>query len=112
MKRLIAVGFTFALLLSQFALAQGVPQSDTQQPTGTAKMTSHAVTLAGKVSADGKMFVSDKDNKSWTVDNPDALKRHEGHDVTLKAVVDESKNTIHIASVKMAKADKKDEMPK
>jgi hypothetical protein len=30
-------------------------------------------------SADGTMFVSDKDSKSWTISNPDAVKGHEGH---------------------------------
>jgi hypothetical protein len=61
-----------------------------------------AVSLAGKVSAGGKTFV-DKDNKSWTVTNPEVLKGHEGHEVTLKAHEDAAKNEIHVVSVKMGK---------
>ena len=36
---------------------------------------------------DGKTFVSDTDSKSWTITNPDAVKGHEGHYVTLTAHV-------------------------
>ncbi len=114
MKRLIPIVFAFVLLLSLLALAQDTTKPDMQQqPTATTeKMTTKAVALSGKVSDDGKSFVSDKDNKSWTVDNPDALKGHEGHEVTLKAHVDEAKNVIHVASVKMGKGEKKETMKK
>jgi len=37
--------------------------------------------MSGNVSANGKNFVSDKDNKKYKVDNPDALKDHEGQHV-------------------------------
>jgi hypothetical protein len=104
--------------MSLLALAQDTAKPEAQPSTATTeKMTTKAVALSGKVSDDGKTFVSDKDNKSWTVDNPDALKGHEGHEVTLKAHVDDAKNVIHVASVKMGKGEKKetmkkDEMPK
>ena len=49
------------------------------------------------------MFVSDKDGKSWTINNPDAVKGHEGHHVTLQAHVDADKNEVHVVSLKMAK---------
>jgi hypothetical protein len=42
------------------------------------------------------------------VSNPEALKGHEGHEVTLKAQVDEAKNEIHVASVKMGKGEMKE----
>jgi hypothetical protein len=47
--------------------------------------------------------VSDKDGKSWTISNPDAVKGHEGHHVTLQAHVDADKNEVHVVSLKMAK---------
>ena len=75
-------------------------------------MSKKAVSVSGKVSDDGKMFVSDKDNKTWTVSNPEALKGHEGHHVTVKAHVDAAKNEIHVTSVKMAKGEMKDSMKK
>ena len=81
------------------------------------KMSAKAVTVSGTVGADGTTFV-DKDNKSWTVTNPEVLKGHEGHEVTLTAHVDAAKNAVHAVSVKMGKAKvkdattKKDEMKK
>ncbi len=62
-----------------------------------------AVSVTGKISDDGKMFVSDKDSKSWTISNPDAVKGHEGHHVTLQADVDADKSEVHVESLKMAK---------
>jgi len=54
---------------------------------------------------DGKTFVSDKDSKSWTVSNPDSLKGHEGHQVTVTANVDADKSEVTILTVKMIKTD-------
>ena len=56
------------------------------------------------------MFMSDKDNKTWTVSNPEALKGHEGHHVIVKAQVNDGKKEIHVASVKMVKDEMKDTM--
>jgi hypothetical protein len=61
------------------------------------------VSITGKISTDGTTFVSDKDSKSWTISNPDAVKGHEGHHVTLQAQVDADKNEVHVAGLKMAK---------
>jgi hypothetical protein len=116
MKKLILISFALALLTPFLALAQDTAKPDeTKQDTMQAEKTSaKAVSLSGKISADGKTFV-DKDNKSWTVTNPEALTGHEGHEVTLKAHVDAAKSEIHIVSVKMGKdgmkeTKKKDEM--
>jgi hypothetical protein len=119
MKKLVLVSVTVGLLLSVFALAQyGTKQDDPTQASTTAdKMSTKAVSLSGKISDDGKAFVSDTDNKNWTVSNPEAVKGHEGHEVTLRAHVDTAKNEIHVLSVKMGKDEmkgttKKDEMQK
>jgi CHASE1-domain containing sensor protein len=111
MKKLMLVVFAFTMLMSMLALAQDTSATDKQQSTATTeKMKTKAVALSGKVSDDGKMFVSDKDQTNWTVSNPDALKGHEGHEVTLKAHVDAAKNEIHVVSVKMGKVEKKETM--
>ncbi len=107
MKRFLLSLFAFAMLLSLLAIAQET-KPDTQQPTATTaddtmKGAMKEVTLSGKVGDDGKSFVTAKDNKSWTVSNPEALKGHEGQEVKLKAHVDEAKNEIHVVSVKKAK---------
>ena len=109
MKKLLFLSFAFALAISLFSLAQDTTKAAQTKPeTAKAeKAPAKAVTVAGKVSSDAKTFV-DKDNKSWTVTNPEALKSHEGHEVTLKAHVDSAKNEIQVVSVKMAKAGMKE----
>ena len=100
MKKLMIILFVLALLMSAVALAQYAAQ----QPDNSKSSTSmKAVSITGKISDDGKMFVSDKDSKSWTISNPDAVKGHEGHHVTLQAQVDADKSEVHVESLKMAK---------
>jgi hypothetical protein len=72
-----------------------------------------AVDVTGTISADGKAFVGDKDKKSWKITNPDAVKGHEGHHVTLNAHVYADKGEVHVMSLKMAgDSMKKDSMQK
>ncbi len=118
MKKLMLICFALALVMSLLALAQEATKPDEmkQDTMKAEKASAKAVSLTGNISADGKTFV-DKDNKSWTVSNPEALKGHEGHAVTLKVHEDAAKNEIHVVSVKMAKGEmkestKKDEMKK
>ena len=100
MKKLMIFSFVFALLMSTVAVAQdGMKQDSTKSDTS---MKTASVT--GKISDDGKTFVNDKDSKSWTISNPDAVKGHEGHHVTLKAHLDTDKNEVHVVSLKMAKS--------
>ena len=68
--------------------------------------TKKLMMLHGTVSDDGKTFTDDKDQKAWTVQNPEALKGHEGHHVSVKAHVHADKGEIHVVSVKMWKASK------
>jgi hypothetical protein len=106
MKKFGVAVFVVALCLSLSAFGQYGSQqpSDQQgsmsqgQTTKKAHSTSH---LMGKISDDGKSL-TDKDGKSWSIDNPDAVKGHEGHEVTLRGDVDMAANTIHVKSVKMS----------
>jgi hypothetical protein len=109
MKKLILISFAFALVTSLLALAQETTKPSEMKPATTQaeKAMAKAVSLSGKISADGKTFV-DKDKKSWTVTNPEVLKGHEGHEVTLQAHVDAAKNQIHVVSFKMAKEEMKE----
>jgi hypothetical protein len=50
------------------------------------------------------VLVGDKDKKILTIDNPDAIKGHEGHHVTITGVV--TGDSIHVNTVAMAKAKK------
>jgi hypothetical protein len=100
LKKLILIPFAVVLLMSAVAVAQ----YGTQQPDNSkSSMSTKAVSITGKISDDGKTFVSDKDSKSWTISNPDAVKGHEGHHVTLQAQVDPDQNEVHVVSLKMAK---------
>jgi hypothetical protein len=100
MKKLMIISFALTLLMSVVALAQ----YGSQQPdTGKSGTSMKAVSITGTISDDGKMFVSDKDGKSWTISNPDAVKGHEGHHVILQAQVDADKGEVHVMSLKMAK---------
>jgi len=56
--------------------------------------------LSARVSNDGKTFVSNKDEKTWTVSNPDALKGYEGRQVKVKGRTDAAKTEIQVLSVK------------
>src|SRR5437660_568948 len=99
MKRLMAVIFALSLLTSLSLVAQDAPkQDDTMKSDASAK----ASNITGKISDDGKTFVSDKDGKSLTINNPDAVKGHEGHHVTLKAHVSADKTAVDVVSLKMA----------
>ena len=97
MKRLMAICFAMSLLICGFAVAQDTMKQDNMKSDSSAK----AVKVTGKISDDGKMFVSEKDGKSWTISNPDAVKGHEGHHVTLTAHVYVDKNEVHVMSLKM-----------
>jgi hypothetical protein len=100
MKKLMIISFVTALMMSAVAVAQYAAQ---QPDNSKSSMPMKAVSITGKISDDGKMFVNDKDSKSWTISNPDAVKGHEGHHVTLLAHADADKNEVHVVSLKMAK---------
>jgi hypothetical protein len=115
MKKLMPVCFAFSLITSVIALAQYTTNQGTDQMKNdnmkSEKMSKKAVSISGKVGDDGKTFVSDKDSKTWKVSNPEALKGHEGHHVTIRAHVDADKDEVHVTSVKMA-GEMKDTMKK
>jgi hypothetical protein len=101
-----------AVSLSAVAQSGDTMKQDSMKQDNMNDNMAKAVSVSGKVSADGKMFTNDKDNKMWTVSNPEALKGHEGHHVTIKAKIDAAKNQIDVTSVKMAKGQMKDTMNK
>jgi hypothetical protein len=98
MKKLIAILFALTLLTSLSLVAQDTTKQDSMKSDASTK----AASITGKISDDGKSFVSDKDGKSWTISNPDAVKGHEGHHVTLKAHVSADKNEVDVVSLRMA----------
>jgi hypothetical protein len=49
------------------------------------------------------VFVDDAKKEVYTIDDPDAVKGHEGHHVAVIGKVDDSAKTIHIAKLSMLK---------
>ena len=97
MRKLMTIVFALSLLTSLSLVAQ-----DTMKQDNMKSDAAKAASITGKVSDDGKTFVSDKDGKTWTISNPEAVKGHEGHHVTLKAHVSADKNEVEVVSLKMA----------
>jgi hypothetical protein len=102
MRKMLTILFALGVLTSLSLIAQDSASQDTmKQGTASADSSMKATTIPGKISEDGKTFVSDKDSKTWTISNPDAVKGHEGHHVALKAHVDAGKNEVDVVSLKM-----------
>jgi len=104
MKNLV-LGF-LALTLARWvvAAAQASPQQSSNQQNQTDQNqanTKGSQNMSGNVSANGKNFVSDKDNKKYKVDNPDALKDHEGQHVAIIVRVDPDRGDLHIMQVEL-----------
>src|SRR5713101_8320957 len=112
MKTLFMVTLALAVILSMTAFAQ-YSSKEPAQKDQAAQALLKSIDGTVKVDGDKITFVADKDQKSWAVENPEALKGHEGHRVQVKAHVDADKGSIHVTEVKMLKDEmKKDEMKK
>ena len=62
----------------------------------------HAACAAKCIGAGEKVaFVPDGTQDVLIVDNPDSLKGHEGHHVTVTGSTDKDKKTVHVEAVKM-----------
>ena len=107
MKKLWILVVAVCVACSTAAVAQDMGKSC---DTGKGKMAASAPlkTLKGTVKSEGDKitFVSDTDQKSWDVMNPETLKDHVGHHVSVSAHVYADKGQIHVMSVKMMKAAK------
>lgn len=104
MKKLWILVIAICVTFSMAAVAQDMGKNCDM---GKDKAASAPLkTLKGTVKADGDKitFVSDADQKSWDVINPETLKGHEGHHVQLSAHVYADKGQIHVMTVKMLKA--------
>jgi uncharacterized protein (DUF2141 family) len=99
MKKLMTVCVALALALSTLVLAQDASQQTNNQNQTTQDNTKNQQSVSGKVSHDRKTFTSDKDNKTYKVSNPEALKGYEDQQVMLVIQVDPDNNAIHIVSL-------------
>jgi hypothetical protein len=107
MKIVMLVVLCFSLSIATVAFAQdpGTSQSSSQatqssQSQGNQNQTSTGgQNMSGTVSHSGKSVTSDKDSKSYKVDNPETLKGKEDQHVALIVQVDPDNNVIHIIQV-------------
>ena len=107
MKKLLILTLAACVAFSVAAVAQDTSsQSSDSGMSKTAKAP--LKTLKGTVKQDGDKitFVNDADQNSWDVMNPETLKDHVGHHVSVSAHVYADKNSIHVMKVKMMKAEK------
>jgi hypothetical protein len=93
----------FLAVFSLMALVSlgGWAQTSSKQEKSSTAASSKAMNMTGTVSADGKVFTADKSNKTWKIDNPEEVKAHEGHHVSLNVNEDATTDTLHVNSVKM-----------
>ncbi len=52
------------------------------------------------------VFVDDKSKRVYTIDNPEAVKGHEGHHVAFTGGIDSINKSIHVKSISMLKNQK------
>ena len=109
MKKLLVICFLacVACLLVGVAFADDMGKSETvngwisDSKCGAKGANASSADCTKKCIAEGAsmVVVTDKDQKILTVENPDALKGHEGHHVAVTGHVDAGK--IHVESAKM-----------
>jgi len=100
MKKLMLGFLALTLALWVVAGTQASAQTGNQQnQTDQNQASSKPGEMAGNVSSNGKTFTNDKDSKDYKVDNPDALKGHEGQHVAVIVHVDPDTGVIHIMQV-------------
>lgn len=97
MKTSIVATFAAVLLVVGTAFAQ--EKANSLQPDNATAASSKPLTVVGQVSNDRKTLKTDLDSE-WGVSNPETLKGHEGHRVTVKCYVDSEKNSIRILAVR------------
>jgi len=102
MMKVVVMLFSLTVLVSLGGWAQSSTTANQKSSTTTAT-SAKTMNMTGTVSSNGKTFVADKTNKSWNIDNPDAVKADEGHHVSLNAVENTTTDTLHVNSAKMVK---------
>jgi hypothetical protein len=97
MRTKIVSALALAVAISGATFAQDKTVPATQDHTSA--FAPKPLTVSGRVSADGRTFLTDIDSE-WLVSNADVLKGHEGRLVRVKCYVDTEKNSIKILTVK------------
>ncbi|HEV3512278.1 MAG TPA: hypothetical protein VGS05_11285 [Candidatus Sulfotelmatobacter sp.] len=95
MKTATLITLATLLLLPNSILAQENASPARHDAATAAKV----LVVSGRVSNDGKMLDTDLDSE-WQINNPEALKGHEGRLVRIRCYVDTARNKIQVLTVK------------
>ena len=108
MKKLVVVMFAVSALLTVGAVAKpkssaGINGWVSDVSCGAKGANSAHADCAKKCEDKGLALaiVTDKNHSVWKVENPEAVKGHEGHHVTVKGKTNAAKKTINITDVAM-----------
>lgn len=98
---LVVLCFAFSLATVAWSQDQGTSHSGNQanQNNQSQTSTNGNQNMSGKVSHDRKSLTNDKNDTSYTVDNPQALQGMEDQHVALIVHVDPDHNVIHVIQV-------------
>src|SRR5947208_15502115 len=101
MKIFLPAFLSLCFAVGMVAVAQDLPNQVPQkhQDAGI-RLTS----IMGTVRADGEKLTFVTDQRAWNVDNPETLKRQEGHYLRVNAHAYTDKDSIYITDVKMTTA--------
>jgi hypothetical protein len=109
MKNMSKAVFSAALVAMTFAplAAFAAPVtlsgwvSDSKCGTGHGAKSPDPDCVSKCIAGGAKPVFVDGDGKVWAIDDPDAVKGHYGHHVSVVATVDETKKAVHIEKVTM-----------
>jgi hypothetical protein len=94
---------TLSIALLGIAPFVCLPHVNAQTAPKPSPTTIKPTTVSCTVSADEKRIIT-RDDESWTVANPQALKGHAGDYVSITAQFDDSKRRVTVKSVKVIEA--------
>jgi len=108
LKKSLLLVSALCLALSLVALAQDTTKHASKDAANTPTVLAAVAspnTVSGTVKSEGDKltFVSDNDQKSWDVQNPEALKGFEGQHVQLQIHSYPDKSSINVIDVKQLK---------
>ena len=73
------------------------------QSDASSKRAAKFFTLVGTIAPDGRSFICDKGNRTWTIINPDSLRAFAGQHATLRARLDSVARELTVASAKLTR---------
>lgn len=96
------------VLLTSIASAQDIKGIHGWIEDGIAKTPGTSADAVKKNIATGApyVFVDDKGKRVWTIDDPNFVKGHEGHHVSISGGMDKTAMTVHISKITMLKDQK------